>query len=88
MLVRYFAAACSAAGVEEERHELTEGGTLSELLTAVLAVDRPEPPAGTPPLAGIIARSSFLRNEVAVRDLGVSLGREDVIDVLPPFAGG
>ncbi|WP_309109038.1 MoaD/ThiS family protein [Arthrobacter sp.] len=88
MLVRYFAAACSAAGVEEEHHELTDGVTLSELLTAVLAVDRPEPPAGTPPLAGIIARSSFLRNEVAVRDVAVCLGRDDIIDVLPPFAGG
>lgn len=88
MLVRYFAAACSAAGVEEERHELADGVTLNELLTVILAVDRPEPPAGTPPLAGIIARSSFLRNEVAVRDLGLSLDREDVIDVLPPFAGG
>ena len=62
--------------------------TLNELLTAILAVERREPPAGTPPLAGIIARSSFLRNEVAVRDLGLGLGREDVIDVLPPFAGG
>lgn len=88
MLVRYFAAACSAAGVEEERHELADGVTLNELVTVILAVDRPEPPAGTPPLAGIIARSSFLRNEVAVRDLGLGLGREDVIDVLPPFAGG
>ena len=88
MLVRYFAAACSAAGVEEERHDLADGVTLSELLTAVLAVDRPEPPAGTPPLAGILGRSSFLRNEVAVRDLGLGLATEDVIDVLPPFAGG
>ena len=88
MLVRYFAAACSAAGVEEERHDLADGVTLNELLTAILEVERREPPAGTPPLAGIIARSSFLRNEVAVRDLGLGLGREDVIDVLPPFAGG
>lgn len=88
MLVRFFAAACSAAGVEEERHDLADGVTLSDLLTAVLASDRPEPPAGTPPLAGVVARSSFLRNEVAVRNLNVALGKEDVIDVLPPFAGG
>lgn len=45
MLVRYFAAACSAAGVEEERHDLAAGVMLSELLTAVLAIDRPDPPA-------------------------------------------
>ena len=83
MLVRCFAAACSAASVEEGRNNLAAGVTLSELLTAVLAIDRPDPPAGTPPLARIIARSSFLHNEIAVRDLGLSLGPEDVIDVLP-----
>jgi molybdopterin converting factor small subunit len=88
LLVRYFAAACSAAGVEEEHHDLADGVTLNELLTAVLSIDRPDPPAGTPPLARIIDRSSFLRNEVAVRHRGLSLGREDVIDILPPFAGG
>jgi molybdopterin converting factor small subunit len=88
VLVRYFAAARCASGVEEEHHDLADGVTLTELLTAILAVDRPETPTGTPPLARIITRSSFLRNEVAGRDLGLSLGAEDVIDVLPPFAGG
>lgn len=88
MLVRYFAAARAAAGVDEERHELSDGATLDDLLTATLAVDRPEPPAGTPPLARIITRSSFLRNEIAVRDRTVVLSPDDVVDVLPPFAGG
>ncbi|OFI36666.1 molybdopterin synthase sulfur carrier subunit [Arthrobacter sp. SW1] len=88
MLVRYFAAARSAAGVEEEHHQLPEGSSLDGLLTALLAVERPAPPAGTPPLERILARSSFLRNEVAVRDRSVVLEADDVVDVLPPFAGG
>lgn len=88
MLLRYFAAARAAAGVEEEHHNLPEGTSLDGLITALLAVERPEPPAGTPPLARIISRSSFLRNEVAVRDRSTALGADDVIDVLPPFAGG
>lgn len=88
MLVRYFAAARAAAGVDEERHELPDGATLEQLLESVLAVQRPEPPAGTPPLARVIARSSFLRNEVAVRNRLSGLGANDIVDVLPPFAGG
>ncbi len=88
MLVRYFAAARAAAGVEEEHHVLPEGSSLEALLEAALAVERPLPPEGTPPLHRIVARSSFLRNEVAVRDRSAPLGAQDIIDVLPPFAGG
>lgn len=88
MLVRYFAAARAAAGVEEERHDLPDGTSLDGLIAAVLAVERPDPPAGTPPLGRIIQRSSFLRNEIAVRDHSAALGADDVVDVLPPFAGG
>jgi molybdopterin converting factor small subunit len=36
----------------------------------------------------IIDRSSFLRNGVALRDHGAKLSTGDVVDVLPPFAGG
>lgn len=88
MNVRYFAAARAAAGVEEERFELPAGSSVEDLLAAVLTVERPEPPAGTPPLARILSRSSFLLNEVAVRDRSVAVGPDDVVDVLPPFAGG
>ena len=88
MNVRYFAAARSAAGVEEERFELPAGSTVESLLAAVLDVERPEPPAGTPPLDRILARSSFLLNEVAVRDRTTVVSAGDVVDVLPPFAGG
>jgi molybdopterin converting factor small subunit len=88
LLVRYFAAARSAAGTEEEHHHLPAGTTLAELLTTLLALERPTPPTGTPPLARIITRSSFLRNETAVRDHSTPLGPDDTIDILPPFAGG
>jgi sulfur-carrier protein len=86
--VRYFAAARAASGVEEERFNLAAGSTVADLLEAVLAVERPEPPTGTPPLPRILSRSSFLLNEVAVRDHSVVLKADDVVDVLPPFAGG
>jgi molybdopterin converting factor small subunit len=86
--VRYFAAARAAAGMDEEKFELPDGATLATLVEAVLAVERPEPPAGTPPLARILSRSSFLLNEVAVRNTAAVLGPDDVVDVLPPFAGG
>ena len=88
MNVRYFAAARAAAGVDEERFELPAGSTVESLLVAVLDVERPEPPAGTPPLERILARSSFLLNEVAIRDRATLLADGDVVDVLPPFAGG
>lgn len=88
MHVRYFAAARAAAGLEEEKFDLPAGATVADLLDAVLAVPREEPPAGTPPLARILSRSSFLLNEVAVRNRSTVVGADDVVDVLPPFAGG
>lgn len=89
MLVRYFAAACAAAGVQEEHFDLPEGTTLEGLVAAMLAVERSvERSAGTHSLAGIIPRCSFLRNEVALRDRSAALRLGDVIDILPPFAGG
>jgi molybdopterin converting factor small subunit len=74
--------------MDEERFELPAGSTVESLLAAVLGVERPSPPAGTPTLERILARSSFLLNEVAVRDRSTVLADGDVVDVLPPFAGG
>src|SRR5690554_6791574 len=47
-------------------------------------------PAGssTPSMQSVLARSSFLRNEVALKDRQAPLKANDVIDILPPFAGG
>ena len=75
MNVRYFAAARAAAGMDEENFNLPSGATVADLLQA-------------PPLARILSRSSFLLNEVAVRDHCRVLEADDVVDVLPPFAGG
>jgi molybdopterin synthase sulfur carrier subunit len=86
--IRYFAAARAAAGTDEEHLELPDGSTMASLVAAILAVERPAPPAGTPPLARILSRSSFLLNEVAVRGDTAQLLPGDVVDVLPPFAGG
>ncbi|MEV7649553.1 MoaD/ThiS family protein [Arthrobacter sp. NPDC089319] len=41
-----------------------------------------------PSMESVIARSSFLRNEVACKDRQAPLKVTDVIDILPPFAGG
>lgn len=88
MLIRYFAAAKAAAGVEQETVELFDGAALGDVVRR-LAELHPGADAGhTPTLATILARSSFLRNEVALRDFHEPLGRADVIDILPPFAGG
>lgn len=83
ILVRYFGAARAAVGVDEER--LPAGGTLDAVLTDLRT--RPSTP-GAPSLGRVLDRSSFLLNEVALRDTGTTLADGDVLDVLPPFAGG
>ena len=81
--MRYFGAAKAATGVGEER--LPGGRTLAAVLDELRA--RPVPP-GAPSLATVLERSSFLLNEVALRDTSTVLADDDVLDVLPPFAGG
>jgi molybdopterin converting factor small subunit len=43
---------------------------------------------GAPALAEVLRRCSFLVNEVAAKDRSRVLADGDVLDVLPPFAGG
>lgn len=81
--MRYFGAAKAATGVGEER--LPGGRTLDAVLDELRA-RRSSP--GAPPLARVLDRSSFLLNEVALRDTSTVLADGDVLDVLPPFAGG
>ncbi|SPM40508.1 Molybdopterin converting factor, small subunit, partial [Mycobacterium numidiamassiliense] len=78
--VRYFAAACAAAGAESETVILRPGTTVAELVER-LAV------AGTR-LATVLERCSYLCDGVAVRDETTPLRSGNTIDVLPPFAGG
>lgn len=95
MLVRYFGAAQAAAGVAEEAVDMPAGAaTLNEVLLELVRRHPAELPRGgegvrrAPSLSSVITRSSFLRNETAVRDRTSRLADNDVIDILPPFAGG
>lgn len=90
MKVRFFAAAAAAAGTTEVEVRLSDiehdGGTLAALLSHLPQVV----PGGTsgPPLQRVVSRSSFLVNETGARDHARRLADQDVIDILPPFAGG
>jgi molybdopterin converting factor small subunit len=78
--VRYFAAARAAAGTETETLHLQKGLTLDGLVQQLSARG--------PELAKVLARCSFLCDEVAVRDRDRPLETNQTVDVLPPFAGG
>jgi molybdopterin converting factor small subunit len=78
--IRYFAAARAAAGTETEVIDLRAGTTVAELIDALSARDAD--------LSKVLARCSYLRDGVAVRDMETSLGDAQTLDVLPPFAGG
>lgn len=81
--MRYFGAAKAAAGVAEER--LPSGRALSDVLGELR--ERPRT-TGAPALTKVLERSSFLLNEVALREHSTVLQDGDVLDILPPFAGG
>jgi len=81
VVVRYFAAARAAAGVESETVDVPPGATVDILLKTVRA-------AHGDALGGVLDRCSFLLDEVAVRDRDTPLHDGAQVDVLPPFAGG
>ena len=74
--VRYFAAAAEATGLELERRAETTLGALR----AAVASDHPG-------LGGILPRCAVLVEGARVAD-ETPLGTDDLVDVLPPFAGG
>jgi molybdopterin converting factor small subunit len=78
--VRYFAAARAAAGIETETLSVPAGTTIDGLITDLAG-------RGTE-LKKVLARCSYLRDGVAVRDKDVALQTRETLDVLPPFAGG
>ena len=81
VIVRYFAAARAAAGMEAEPIELPVGASVIDALAAVRERHGTE-------LARVLERCSFLLDEVAVRNRSVPLSDGSTLDVLPPFAGG
>lgn len=88
MLIRYFAAASAAAGCAEERFDDVADATLGGLLQAAINRHPAEAGSTAPSLERVISRSTFLVNEVSVRDQSRPLAADDVVDILPPFAGG
>ena len=82
--VRYFAAARAAAGVTDEQLELggsPDGRTVGAVLDAVGERHGQR-------LAQVLLRCSFLLDEIAVHGRQNPIRDGQVLDVLPPFAGG
>ncbi|MEZ3160539.1 MoaD/ThiS family protein [Microbacterium sp. BWT-B31] len=75
-LVRYFAAAQEAVGLDQERRA---EATLGALRAAVAAEH--------PGLGGILPRCAVLVDGARVGD-DTALSGDVLVDVLPPFAGG
>ncbi len=78
VIVRYFAGAAEAAGVEAEALSADSVGALR---TAMVAQHGPG-------LAKVLGRCSLLANGVYVDDAVTPLADGTTVDVLPPFAGG
>jgi sulfur-carrier protein len=78
--VRYFAAARAAAGLEDEILGIEPGTTVADLVDQLSSRDVE--------LAKVLKRCSFLCDGVAVRDSTAALENAQIVDVLPPFAGG
>jgi molybdopterin converting factor small subunit len=78
--VRFFAAARAAAGAETDALTLSPGATVAELVSELCC--------RSDELARVLQRCSFLCDGVAVRDRAITLQSGQIVDVLPPFAGG
>ena len=81
IVVRYFAAARAAAGVDEEKVQLPSGASVAD---AVAELRRLHPCS----LPRVLDAASYLLDGIAVRDLTRPLTDGTELDVLPPFAGG
>jgi molybdopterin converting factor small subunit len=76
-IVNYYAAARAASGVSESQ---VNGDTLGEVIATASSQH--------PKLIAILPGCSYLVNGSAQSDLSVEINADDVIDVLPRFAGG
>ena len=75
--VNFYAAARAASGVSESR---IEGSTLGEIIASASAE--------YPHLVAILPGCSYLVNGAAESNTDLKISAEDVIDILPRFAGG
>lgn len=76
-LVRFFAAAKAITKISEVQ---LAGQNVAEVLE-VAKIQFPE-------LVTVLNKCSILVNEISCTDLNAAVGQDDLIDVLPPFAGG
>lgn len=76
--VRYFAAAAEAAGTSSES---ITARTVGELRARLIAAHGPD-------LERVLTRCALLVDGRRVDDPEASIAEADVVDVLPPFAGG
>jgi sulfur-carrier protein len=86
VVVRYWASARAAAGVESDVLEVGSGTTLAGLLAQVEALH-----ADRPRLREVVAVCSVLvgdRPVGATDPTAVPIGPGDTVELLPPFAGG
>jgi molybdopterin converting factor small subunit len=86
VLVRYWAAARSAAGVESDTLEVPGPTTLAAVLETVLRLH-----ADRPRLGDVVTICSVLIGDrpVGAQDpSGVVVRPGDTVELLPPFAGG
>ncbi|WP_410655624.1 MoaD/ThiS family protein [Amycolatopsis sp. lyj-112] len=81
IVVRYFASARAATGLDEEKVTLPDGARVADAVTRLREL-HPEK------LPKLLEAVSFLLDGVAVRDLTRPLTDAAELDVLPPFAGG
>ncbi|WP_199745787.1 MoaD/ThiS family protein [Amycolatopsis sp. WAC 04182] len=81
IVVRYFASARAATGLDEEKVTLPDGARVADAVSRLREL-HPEK------LAKLLDAVSYLLDGVAVRDLTRPLTEGAELDVLPPFAGG
>jgi molybdopterin synthase sulfur carrier subunit len=84
--LRFFAAARAAVGRDEQVVEVPggESATIGRLLTEV----RPVEGTSAADWRDVLLRCSFLVDGLTTRDREQVVADGDVVDVMPPFAGG
>ena len=78
--VRFCAAAQAAAGTDSGVLSLRPGATVADAISELCGQ--------SDKLALVLRKCSFLCDGVAVRDQSTVLHTGQILDVLPPFAGG
>ena len=79
--IRYFGAARAAAGTAQEKVTVSDAVTIALVLAS--AVER-----HGPKLAKVLPRCSYLLDAIAVHDTAAPVSDGQILDILPPFAGG